>query len=310
MFRYLIKKFVILAFSFWCIISATFFLMHQIPGDPFVSDRVIPQEVLDSLYAHFGLDKPLFTQYIDYLKGLFQGDLGPSIVYQGRKVSLFIKEGLPVSFTLGVSALVISIFSGVFLGVLSALNKGKWQDNLSTLFITLGVSVPNFVLACLLQYFFAILFPVFPIAKWGSFPHAVLPILSLSLLPTAYIAKLVRENMIGILQKDYMFVALCKGLTPLQAAFRHGLKNALLPVIAYLGPLSSHLIIGSFVVEKIFAIPGLGQWMILSISARDYPMIMGLSVLFSASLLFFTFLSDLLTAFLDPRIRIIERPYE
>jgi oligopeptide transport system permease protein len=309
MFRYLIKKALILVISLWVVITGTFFLMHAIPGDPFIGDRVIPQEVLNSLYAYFGLDQPLSVQYLKYLKGLLHGELGPSIVYQGRSVNQFIAEGLPVSAQLGIQALLVAIPSGILLGTWAAMKRGGWQDSTAMILSTLGVSVPNFVLSTLLQYIFSVKLHLFPVARWGGFEYTILPTLALAALPTAFIARLTRSNMVEVLQQDYIKTALAKGLPLFQASLRHGLRNALLPVITYLGPVTSHILTGSFMVEKIFAIPGLGQWMIHSINGRDYPMIMGLTVFFSSFLMVSMFFVDVVYTMLDPRIRLRKEVY-
>lgn len=309
MIAYLLKKALILLVSLWCVVTGTFFLMHAIPGDPFIGDRVIPEEVLRSLYAYFGLDQPLWVQYIRYLKGLLSGELGPSIVYPGRSVNQFIAEGFPVSAQLGLQALLLAIPTGIFLGTWAALKRGQWQDSLAMVISTLGVSVPNFVLSSLLQYLFSVKLHLLPVARWGSFEHTILPTLALAALPTAFIARLTRSNMVEVLQQDYIRTALAKGLPLFLVSIRHGLRNALLPVITYLGPVTAHILTGSFMIEKIFAIPGLGQWMIHSINGRDYPMIMGLTIFFSSFLLVAMFFVDLLYTLVDPRIRLRKAAY-
>lgn len=309
MISYLIKKTLTLLISLWCVVTGTFFLMHAIPGDPFIGDRVIPQEVLDSLYAHFGLDQPLFAQYLHYLQGLLHGELGPSIVYPGRSVNQFIAEGFPISAQLGLQALLLAIPCGIFLGAYAAVKRGQWQDTTAMIVSTIGISVPNFVLSTFLQYFFSMKLHLLPLARWGSFEHTILPTIALAALPTAFIARLTRSNMVEVLQQDYIRTALAKGLPLFHVAIRHGLRNALLPVIAYLGPVASYVLTGSFMIEKIFAIPGLGQWMIHSIHGRDYPMIMGLTIFFSCFLIASIFLADIACSLMDPRIRIRKEAY-
>jgi oligopeptide transport system permease protein len=277
--------------------------MHAIPGDPFIGDKVIPEEVMRSLYAYYGLDQPLWVQYGKYLKGVVTGDLGYSIIYHGRSVNQFIREGLPISAILGIQSLAFAIPVGILLGTWAALKRTQWQDNLAMLLSTLLVSVPNFVLSSILQYVFAVQFHLFPVARWGGFEHTILPTLALAALPTAYIARLTRSNMVDVLQQDYIRTARAKGLPQFRIALTHGLRNAILPVISYLGPVITSILTGSFMVEKIFAIPGLGQWMIHSINSRDYPMIMGLTVFFSIFLMVMVFVVDVVYSLLDPRIR-------
>lgn len=278
--------------------------MHLIPGDPFIGDRVIPEEVLRSLYAHYGLDQPIWVQYGKYLKGVLHFDLGPSIVYQGRTVNQFIREGFPISAQLGLQALFFSIPFGILLGTWAAIKRTKWQDSFAMVISTLGVSVPNFVLSSLLQFIFCVKLHLLPVARWGSFDHTILPTIALAAMPTAFIARLIRSNMVEVLQQDYIRTALAKGLPLFRISLYHGLRNAILPVITYLGPVATQILTGSFMIEKIFAIPGLGQWMIHSINGRDYPMIMGLTIFFSSFLMISMFLIDILYSFLDPRIRI------
>lgn len=298
----LLQKFCTLLLSLLVVLIGTFFLMHAIPGDPFIGDRIIPEEVLRSLYAYYGLDRPLWVQFALYLKGVFTLDLGTSIVYPGKPVLEFIQQGFPISALLGLQALLLAIPCGILLGTWAALKRSEWQDTVAMFLSTLFVSVPSFVLASLLQYIFAIHFSLFPVARWGDFEHTLLPTLALAALPMAYTARLTRSNMVEVLQQDYIRTAIAKGLPPLQVALRHGLRNALLPVIAYLGPVVSSILTGSFVVEKIFAIPGLGQWMIHSIQSRDYPLILGLTLFYSLLLMLVLFVVDLLYLRLDPRI--------
>jgi oligopeptide transport system permease protein len=283
--------------------------MHAVPGDPFIGDRVIPEEVMRSLYAHYGLDLPLWVQYGKYLKEVLQGNLGVSIVYTGRSVNQFVREGFPISALLGCQALLLAIPSGILLGTWAAMKRSQWQDNFAMVLSTLFLSVPNFVLSSLLQYVFAVKLQWLPVARFGSFAHTILPTIALAALPTAYIARLTRSNMVEVLQQDYIRTALSKGLPLFRVAIFHGLRNAILPVISYLGPVIAWILTGSFMIEKIFAIPGLGQWMIHSINGRDYPMIMGLTIFFSAFLMVMTFLTDIMYALLDPRIRAVRRAY-
>ncbi len=304
MIQFLFKKSLILLLSLWVVVTGTFFLMHAIPGDPFIGDRVIPEEVMRSLYAYYGLDQPLWTQYIKYLKGLFYGDLGISMVYHGRSVGHFIGEAFPISALLGLSALCVAIPSGIFLGTIAAMKRNRWHDTAAMVISTIGISVPNFVLASFLQFVFCMKLHVFPVARFESLAHGVLPTFALAALPTAFIARLTRSNMVEVLQQDYIRTALAKGLPLFRIALHHGLRNAILPVITYLGPVATQILTGSFMIERIFAIPGLGQWMIHSIHGRDYPMILGLTVFFSTGLMIAMFLVDIAYSLLDPRIRI------
>lgn len=303
MTRYLLKKFVILFGSLLVVSTVTFFLMHSLPGNPFIGDEAITEEVMTALNKHFGLDKPLIWQYALYLKGLLYFDAGPSIHYQGRTVNQIIGEGFPVSFLLGLESLVLSVSGGLFLGAMSAISRFGWRRRVTLFFQVLGISIPGFLFATFLQYLFSVYLNLLPVARWGTFSHTILPALTLSLFPFAFIARLSCASLVEVLQQDYVMAARAKGLKDFYILWRHVAKNALIPVVVYLGPLTASIFTGSFVIEKIYGIPGLGGWLIVSISNRDYPVIMGLTIFYSALLLFSVFLSDLLCCFMDPRIK-------
>ena len=306
MTSYLIKKFSFFIASLFVISTLTFFLMHAIPGDPFTQDKAIPEEILKAMYKHYGLDQPLFMQYLDFLKSLVQFDLGPSFKYQGRTVNEIIAEGFPVSLCLGLEALAISIAAGVGLGSIASFKYQKWQDNVTMAIAVLGISIPSFILATILQYLLAMKLDILPVARWGSFSQSILPALSLAAMPTAFIARLTRSNMVEVFQQDYILTAKAKGLGSLRITLRHVLRNALLPVVTFLGPLTAAILTGSFAVEKIFGIPGLGQWFVLSITNRDYTVIMGTTIFYSAILMLCVFIVDMLYGIIDPRIQIRE----
>ncbi len=277
--------------------------MHAIPGDPFAQDKAIPEEILKALHAHYGLDQPLWIQYIQYLQGLCQGDLGPSFKYQGRLVQDIIRDGFPISCYLGFQSLFIALIGGIACGSLAAFKHGRWQDHLMMVVAVLGISIPSFILATYLQYLFAMKLGWLPVARWGSFAQTILPSLSLAAMPLAFIARLIRANMVEVLGQDYIYTAKAKGLNSLQIFWKHALKNAMLPIISFLGPLTAAVLTGSFAIEKIFGIPGLGSWFVLSITNRDYTVIMGTTIFYSALLLFCVFIVDLLYCWIDPRIR-------
>lgn len=304
MIRYLVKKACILFVSLFIVSTLTFFLMHAIPGDPFTQERAIPEEILKAMHKHYGLDQPLHIQYGRYLKGLFTLDLGPSFKYQGRTVNDIISEGFPISLMLGSEALLIALTFGLILGAIAALKYQQWQDHLAMLLSVVGISVPSFILATFLQYLLSMKLDLLPVARWGTFSQSILPALSLSALPMAFIARLTRANMIEVMQQDFIQTAKSKGLNSIQVLWKHVLRNALLPVVTYLGPLTAAVLTGSFAVEKIFGIPGLGQWFVLCITNRDYTVIMGTTVFYSALLMLAVFLVDILYCFIDPRIKI------
>jgi oligopeptide transport system permease protein len=303
MTTYIFKKFGIFLLSLLVVATLTFFLMHSIPGDPFTQEKAIPIEILNAMQKHYGLDKPLIVQYFEYIQGLCRLDLGPSFKYQGRTVNEIIQEGFPVSLCLGLEALSISLFLGILFGSLSSYKQSSWQDR-STMFVAiLGLSIPSFLLATFLQYVLAMKLDLLPVARWGSFSQSILPALSLAALPTAFISRLLRTSMIEVLHQDHILTAKAKGLSSVWILYKHVLRNALLPVASYLGPLTASILTGSFAVEKIFGIPGLGQWFVLSITNRDYTVIMGTTLFYSALLMSSIFLVDILYCWIDPRIK-------
>ena len=310
MTRFLLKKILILLLSLFMVASITFALMQIIPGDPFTQEKAVPEEILKAMYKHYGLDQPWYVQYYRYMKGLITFDLGPSFKYQGRTVTEIIREGFPVSMTLGLEALILSIFCGIALGSIAALKHLKWQDHLTMVLAVLGISVPSFILATFLQYLVSMKWDLLPVARWGSLDHSILPALALAALPTAFIARLTRSNMVEIMQEDYIQTARAKGLNPYQIVIRHALRNALLPIVTYLGPLTTAILTGSFAVEKIFGIPGLGQWFVMSITNRDYTVIMGTTVFYSAILMLCVFFVDILYCLVDPRIQLVHKKVE
>lgn len=307
MTKFFCKKILILLVSLFMVVSLTFALMQMIPGDPFTQEKAVPEEILKAMYHHYGLDQPWHVQYLKYIKGVITWDLGPSFKYQGRTVTEIIREGFPVSLLLGLEALVLSIFCGIGLGSIASLNHLKWQDHLTMVIAVIGISVPSFILATFLQFLISMKLDLLPVARWGTFEHSILPAIALAALPTAFIARLTRSNMIEILQQDFIQTAKAKGISSAQIVFKHALRNALLPIVTYLGPLTTAILTGSFAVEKIFGIPGLGQWFVMSITNRDYTVIMGTTVFYSAILMLSVFLVDILYCLIDPRIQLMQK---
>lgn len=283
----------------WIVATATFLLMHLLPGDPFTGERALPAATLERLHAHYHLDRPLVMQYCYYLQNLVKGDLGFSLKYPGRSVTSFIVQGFPLSALLGMLALLVALPCGILLGAWAALRP---RSAFLNGFALLGLSLPNFMLAAGLQYLFAIRFPLLPLAQWGGPSHLILPILSLALLPTAFVARLMRTSALEVLQQDYVKSAYAKGLSTFALLRRHLLRNALLPIVTYLGTIAANVLTGSFLIEKLFAIPGLGQWFVQSIFDRDYPVIMGITLFYAALLLALFALLDLLYLCIDPRL--------
>lgn len=292
-----------LLFSLFLVATLTFLLMKNIPGDPFADEQGLPAEVHAALMKHYGLDQPVFVQYTDFFKKISLGDLGPSLRHTSLSVNAIIADAFPVSAILGLEALTIALFFGIAGGSIAALYYNKWPDHIMMGIMILGISLPSFILAGFLQYGLAIKLNLFPVARWGSFLQTVLPALSLAILPTAFIARHVRSNMITVLKQNYIRTAYSKGLNERSVIIRHALKNALAPLFSYFGQLIANILAGSFIIEKIYGIPGLGQWFILSINNRDYSVIMGITLFYTTLLLVLLFLADMCYAACDPRVK-------
>ncbi len=303
MLSYFCRKLSFNVATLFVIVTLTFFLMKAIPGDPFTQEKALPKEIHEALRQHYGLEDPLALQYVRYLSSLIQWNLGPSFTHSGRTVNEIINSGFPISALLGLEALAIAICLGIPLGILAAAKHNRWQDFSILTATAIGSAAPNFILATFLQYLLAFKLGWFPIARWGSFMHTVLPALSLAIFPAAFIARLIRSNMIEVLKQGYIKTAKAKGVAPLIVFFHHGLRNAILPVFTYLGQLTASILMGSFVVEKIFSIPGLGYWFVSSITNRDYTVIMGITVFYSIIMLSALTLVEIAYGVIDPRIR-------
>ncbi|MEC1154082.1 ABC transporter permease [Cytobacillus horneckiae] len=304
MLRYIMKRLIAMVITLWFIVTLTFFLMHSIPGSPFNEERATSEAVQRNLESFYNLDKPLYVQYFSYMKSVVTLDFGPSIKKPSQSVNDMLSRGFPVSFELGIVTLVVAIISGITLGVIAALRHNGFIDYLAMTIAVLGISIPNFVLATMLIQQLAVNVPIFPVATWSSPMHMVLPTLALATGPMAIIARLTRSSMMEVLTQDYIRTARAKGLSPVKIVFRHALRNALLPVVTVLGTLAASILTGTFVIEKIFAIPGMGKYFVESINTRDYPVIMGTTVFYSAILIIMLFLVDIAYGILDPRIKL------
>ncbi|WP_440337142.1 ABC transporter permease [Megamonas funiformis] len=307
---YIIKRIFNAFIVLWIVITITFFLMHAIPGGPFTAEKSLPPYVLHSIEERYKLNDPLYKQYGDYLCNLVQGDLGPSFKYPGRSVNDIIKDGFPVSFKLGIEAILIAIIIGIPAGILAGVKKDKWQDRAVNFFTTLGVAVPSFVVAALLIYVLSTKLHLLPAAMWNGWRYEIMPALALSGMPMSFIARLTRSSMLDILSQDYIKTARAKGLSWSKVLIKHALPNSLIPVVTYLGPMTASILTGSFVIETIFAIPGLGQYFVTSIYNRDYTVILGVTIFYSVIVIVLNMLVDLLYPLLDPRIKIGEEKGE
>lgn len=304
MMKYIGKRLLYMLISLWLIITVTFFFMRIAPGNPFTSEKQLPPEIEANLNAHFGLDKPWYAQYWEYLVRIANWDFGPSFKYKSQSVNDLISEGFPVSFLLGMEAIFLAIAIGIILGVIAALKHNRWPDYTAMIIAVMGISVPSFIMATFLQYFLSIKMGLFPVARWETFMHTVLPALALGSTPMAFIARLTRSSMLEVLANDYIKTAKAKGLSKGVITVKHAVRNALLPVVSYMGPLTAGILTGSFVIEKIFGIPGLGSHFVTSINNRDYTVIMGVTVFYSILLLVSILLVDIAYGIIDPRIKL------
>ncbi|MBF0708639.1 ABC transporter permease [Alkalihalobacillus hwajinpoensis] len=307
MAKYIINRLFAMVITLWIIVTITFFLMHAVPGSPFNQERNTSEAVQQNLEAHYHLDEPVFIQYAIYIKSLATLDFGPSIKQSSTSVNEMIGRGFPVSAELGITSLVIAIISGIILGIMAALRHNGAIDYIAMTFAVIGISVPNFIMATLLIQQLAVNWEVFPVATWASPTHMILPSIALATGPMAIIARLTRSSMIEVLNQDYIMTARAKGMTTFQIVMKHAMRNALLPVITILGTLVAGILTGSFVIEKIFAIPGMGKYFINGINDRDYPVIMGTTVFYSAFLIMMLFIVDIAYGILDPRIKLHKR---
>ncbi|MEW6681530.1 MAG: ABC transporter permease [Nitrospirota bacterium] len=288
----------------WLVATLTFALLRVAPGGPFDSEKQLPPEILANVEAKYHLDEPLWLQYARYLGGLARADLGPSFKYLGRDVSMILAETFPVSFALGVIALAVAVVLGLGFGVAAGSRPDTWIDRGGMLLATAGVAFPNFVLGVVLVLLVSHRLHWLPPALWEGPRYLILPAVTLGVAPAAYIARLTRASLLDASRQDYLKTAHAKGLSSRAVLLVHQLPNALMPVITILGPLTAALITGSFVVEYLFAIPGMGRFFITAVTNRDYPLIMGVTLLYAALLVFANLIVDLATAWLDPRVRI------
>ena len=286
------------------IATLTFILMHSIPGSPFNEERTTNEAIQANLEKFYKLDEPLPVQYMNYLKSIVTFDFGPSIKKPNETVNELLARGFPISLELGLTTILVAVISGILLGTFAALRHNGIIDYFAMTFAVVGISVPNFVLATLLIQKLAVDYNIFPPATWSSPMHMVLPILALATGPMAIIARLTRSSMLEVLTQDYIKMARAKGLSPIRIIGRHALRNALMPVVTIMGTMLAGILTGTFVIEKIFAIPGMGKYFVEGINNRDYPVIMGTTVFYSSFLVFMLFVVDIVYGFLDPRIKL------
>ena len=309
MFKYTLKRLLQGLITVWFIATATFLAMHAVPGDPLSGARAMTPQIRQNLEEKYGLNKPISGQYFVYMDNLAHGDLGISFTQKNRSVNDIIREHFPVSATLGIMAIVFAALGGILFGALTALYRNKWPDTVIMLLVILGISVPSFVIAAFAQLAIVDLnrlvgFSLLPVAGWGSVSQIIVPALVLGLGTMAYLTRLMRSSMLEIINSDYIRTANAKGLPPARIFTRHELRNAILPVVTVLGPAIAAITTGSFVVELVFSIPGLGRYFVQAVQQLDYTVIMGTTVFYGGFLVLMVILVDLIYGFIDPRVRL------
>ena len=301
--RYIVKRILLALVSLFAIITITYFLMNLMPGDPFMSEKA-SEENRAILIAKYGLDQPVYVQYGKYLENLLHGDMGTSYVLQkGRAVKDIIFESFQVSMGLGVRALLLAIVCGIILGCIAGLCKDKLPDAIIRVFSSIGISMPGYVIASGLMIFLAVNLKVLPV-NYNKPGGWVMPMLTLAIYPTSYLTRLTRASILEVMNQDYIILARSKGTPYKKVVIKHALKNAMLPVVTYAGPMFAFMLTGSFVIESVFSIPGIGSAFVSCITTRDYPIIMGLTIFLGFLVITFNLITDILSAIIDPRIKL------
>ncbi|WRP08122.1 oligopeptide ABC transporter permease [Rossellomorea aquimaris] len=304
MVRYTIQRIVYMIITLLIIATATFFLMKLLPGSPLQNTERLTPEQQQIILDKYGLNDPLPEQYVNYMVGLAKGDLGLSFQYDNRPVTQILGDRIGPSALLGFQAMVLGTFLGLLIGIIAAIKHNTWLDYGSTFLAVLGISIPSFVFAGLLQYYVGVKLELLPVALWGEYKHTILPTLALTVFVVATIARFMRTEMLEILNSDYILLAKAKGISQTSTVVKHAVRNALIPIVTILGPMTVGVMTGSLVVERIFAVPGLGEQFVLSINTNDYTVIMGITLFFSALFIGVIFLVDILYGIIDPRIRL------
>lgn len=304
MVKYIAKRVGLAIVTIWAVATITFFLMNMVPGGPFLSEKAISPQATAALQAKYGLDKPLFQQYLTYMGDALHGDFGDSLKQRGRTVMDIILMKFPVSARVGGISVLVSLLIGIPLGCIAALKRGKFLDSLISVVATCGIAVPSFVICTVLLYIFGVKLKLLPTIGLTSWKNYIMPVMALSFYPTAYIMRLMRSSMLDVLGQDYMRTAKAKGVSGFMMLFKHALRNAVLPVVTYVGPLLAYTVTGSFVVEKIFTIPGLGGEFITAINGRDYTLIMGTTIFLATLIIVMNVVVDIVYKLVDPRIKL------
>ncbi|WP_046179879.1 oligopeptide ABC transporter permease [Domibacillus tundrae] len=304
MVKYTLKRLFYMVLTLFIIATITFFLMKLLPGSPLTNQERLSPEQQELILDKYGLNDPLPIQYVNYMTNLLKGDLGLSFQYDNRPVAQMIAERIGPSAELGFQAIVFGTIVGIILGLIAALKHNTIWDYTATTIAVLGISVPSFVFAGLLQYYFGVEWQWFPVASWEGFEYTILPTLSLSVFVIATVARYMRSELLEVLNSDYIMLARAKGVSAPVIMVKHALRNALIPIITLLGPLAVNIMTGSLVIERIFAIPGIGEQFVRSINTNDYTVIMGITLFYSVLFIAVVFIVDILYGIIDPRIRV------
>lgn len=304
MIRYILRRIFYMVITLFIIATVSFFLMKMLPGSPLNAEDKLSEEQRTIVLEKYGLNDPVPVQYVNYLGGLVQGDLGVSFAFDNTPVTKILMDRIGPSAQLGAQALLIGTFLGILFGLIAAISHNGFLDYSSTIIAVLGTSIPSFVLAGLLQWYLAVELELFPVALWGTFSHTVLPTIALMIFPMATAARFTRTEMIEVMGSSYITTARAKGLTEYGIIFKHGLRNALIPLITVMGPMAVSLMTGTLVIEKIFAVPGIGEQFVNSVMVNDYPTIMGTTLLFAFLFIVIILIIDILYVLIDPRIRL------
>ncbi|KSU03892.1 ABC transporter permease [Lactococcus lactis] len=303
MIKYILKRLGLLLLTLFLIVTLTFFMMQVMPGTPFSNPKLTPDQ-LEILKHAYGLDKPLWQQYFIYVGHMFTGNFGTSFVYTNQPVITMIAQRLPVSMQLGIQALILGTILGAFMGKASARRKNGILDGIFGFVSVLGISVPSFVIGTLILLYLGFNLNLFPISGWGTFSQTIMPTIALSFAPMAVVTRFVRSEMIESLSSDYILLARAKGLSEKEVVNKHALRNSLIPMLTLIGPMAANLLTGSVLIEKIFSIPGIGSQFVDSIPAKDFPVIMATTIVYAVILMLFILVTDILTAIVDPRVRL------
>ncbi len=303
MFKYILKRLLISALTILVLITVVFILVRLMPGEPFASDKLTP-EIRANLEKYYGFDKPLTVQFLTYIGNLFKGDFGYSMKYVNQSVNSIIASSFPYSFDLGMRALALSISFGLVFGIIAALNRGNSLDYISIIIAIIGTSVPDFIIGGLLQYFFGIQWGLLPVAQYKGLEYTILPSIALGFYTIAMVSRMMRASMLDIVQQDYIKTAKSKGISKFRVTYKHQIRNAIMPVVTLLGPTVASVLTGTFVIESIFAIPGMGKYYVQSVQNLDYTLILGMTVFYGVFLILANMVVDILYGVIDPRIRV------